>query len=156
MFKRWCNSGEAFDNECRKYEEQLKKAKKGDYDHWAQEPYGRMALIILLDQLSRNMYRKKAKAFEGDEKAVKLTQEGLKKAGSGCTAIWIEVFSFCLSCTQRLRNFRKNLCRCSKKTWNWLIWCIRDLCMGRGRFRLPKHIGILFRGLVGILTGMRF
>lgn len=66
LFNRWYFGGEEVDNECKKYLEHIEKAKEGAYDHWAKEPYGRAVLIILLDQFSRNVYRKQAKAFEGD------------------------------------------------------------------------------------------
>lgn len=36
-------------------------------------------MIILLDQFTRNVYRKSAQAFSGDEKAQKLTLEALEK-----------------------------------------------------------------------------
>ncbi len=45
------------------------KAAAGGLDHWATEAPGALALIILLDQMSRNLYRGSAQAFVQDEKA---------------------------------------------------------------------------------------
>jgi len=67
--KRWYMGGEQVDNECRAFQEHIEKAKTGQYDHWAKEPYGRLALILLLDQFTRNCFRKSAEAFSGDMKA---------------------------------------------------------------------------------------
>lgn len=35
----------------------LEQARNGELDHWAQTPRGRLALIVVLDQFSRNVYR---------------------------------------------------------------------------------------------------
>jgi|ETN01SMinimDraft_4_1059930.scaffolds.fasta_scaffold90295_2 uncharacterized protein (DUF924 family) len=56
----------------------LKKAKNGELDKWKESPKGRLALIIVLDQFSRNIYRDNKKAFASDKKALYLTMEGLK------------------------------------------------------------------------------
>lgn len=44
---------------------------------WKQTPKGRLALIVLIDQFSRNIYRGKAQAFEADLIAQKLCLEGI-------------------------------------------------------------------------------
>jgi uncharacterized protein (DUF924 family) len=79
LVTKYYNGGEKVDNECREFESWIEKGGKGELDHWAKEPYGRLSLIILLDQFSRNIYRKQAKAFSHDEKALALTKEGLEK-----------------------------------------------------------------------------
>jgi uncharacterized protein (DUF924 family) len=52
-------------------------ALRGESDAWARTPRGRLALILLLDQFTRNIYRGQAKAFAGDAKAQALVLEGL-------------------------------------------------------------------------------
>ena len=47
----------------------LEKAAAGELDHWANSADGALALIILCDQFSRNIHRKKAQAFATDPKA---------------------------------------------------------------------------------------
>ncbi|MEM1155062.1 MAG: DUF924 family protein, partial [Pseudomonadota bacterium] len=47
--------------------------------HWVEEPRGRLALIILLDQFTRNIYRKTAMAFSGDALSLRLCLEGREK-----------------------------------------------------------------------------
>lgn len=54
-------------------------AREGTYDVWAKTPHGRLALIIILDQFSRNMFRGEPASFEGDPKALQLAREGVRK-----------------------------------------------------------------------------
>eukprot|EP00121_Abeoforma_whisleri_P005777 Awhi_evm1s5237 len=52
------------DNEMRsKFEADVEKLAQGEYDNWATEIKGVVALCILGDQIPRNIYRKTAKAF---------------------------------------------------------------------------------------------
>lgn len=52
-------------------------ARKGDYDKWILKPDSALALLILLDQIPRNIYRGKAKAFSGDVHAVAMAKKAL-------------------------------------------------------------------------------
>ena len=45
----------------------------GRLDHWADNTDGCLALIILLDQFTRNIFRQSARAFSGDEMALALS-----------------------------------------------------------------------------------
>lgn len=56
------------------------QALRGELDHWAEEPRGRLALILLLDQFTRTIFRGSADAFSGDSKALKLTLEGVHQS----------------------------------------------------------------------------
>jgi uncharacterized protein (DUF924 family) len=55
----------------------LAAAKAGQLDDWAATARGRVALIIVLDQLSRNIHRGDPQTYDADEQARKLTLEGL-------------------------------------------------------------------------------
>ena len=44
-------------------------ASKNEYDDWQDCPFGCLALVILFDQFSRNMFRDNKRAFEQDHKA---------------------------------------------------------------------------------------
>lgn len=52
-------------------------AKRGDLDHWACAPHSLLALIILLDQFARNIYRGSALAFAADTHALALSHEAV-------------------------------------------------------------------------------
>ena len=53
------------------------RAAQGQLDDWAKTPRGRAALIILIDQFSRNIHRDSSRAFEADERAQRLALEGI-------------------------------------------------------------------------------
>jgi uncharacterized protein (DUF924 family) len=55
----------------------LEAAGRGALDHWAATPPGRLALIIVLDQFSRNVYRGSPLSYAQDEKALGLALEGI-------------------------------------------------------------------------------
>ena len=61
---------ETFDNEIKeKFLKDYNQAKSNEYDDWLGSPRECLALIILLDQFSRNLFRDKKEAFELDHKA---------------------------------------------------------------------------------------
>lgn len=63
----WWGGGPALDAEIRERFGALHaRALAGELDGWADTPPGRLALIVLLDQLSRNIHRGRAGAFAGD------------------------------------------------------------------------------------------
>jgi uncharacterized protein (DUF924 family) len=49
------------------------QALAGKLDHWANDARGCLALILLLDQFTRNIYRDTPRAFTGDEMALALS-----------------------------------------------------------------------------------
>ena len=58
-----------FDLEIReKFLKDYKLASTNEYDDWQDSPLGCLALVILLDQFSRNIFRDDKKAFEQDHK----------------------------------------------------------------------------------------
>jgi uncharacterized protein (DUF924 family) len=56
----------------------LERATRGELDHWSNGPRTRLALIVILDQFSRSLYRDTARAFAQDPKALALALEGLE------------------------------------------------------------------------------
>ena len=62
------------------------------YD-WADLPRGRLALIIVLDQFSRTVYRDTAQAFAQDDKALGLAMDGLERGQYAQLAtVWEKTF----------------------------------------------------------------
>ncbi len=78
-----------FDHEIVKdFSEDVDRASEGQLDHWAHKPRGRLALILLLDQFRRNIYRNTPEAFSKDKAALKLCVEGaMEKRDKGLTPI---------------------------------------------------------------------
>ena len=77
--QRWMHGGPEVDREItERFGEVLERARRGELDHWAQTPRGRLALIIVLDQFSRNIYRGSPLSYSQDEKALRLALEGIE------------------------------------------------------------------------------
>lgn len=71
--KRWFSKEESFDDMCEiGFEDTCDKAARGELDQWMQSASGALALMILLDQMPRNIHRGTAQAYAGDEHARKL------------------------------------------------------------------------------------
>jgi uncharacterized protein (DUF924 family) len=56
----------------------LERATRAEFDGWAHGPRPRLALIIVLDQFSRSLYRGTARAFAQDPKALSLALQGIE------------------------------------------------------------------------------
>lgn len=54
----------------------VEQARNGELTEWTDRPRGRLALIILIDQFSRNVYRGNPQAFSADARALQLAIEG--------------------------------------------------------------------------------
>jgi uncharacterized protein (DUF924 family) len=68
--QKWFKKVTAFDAAIRlKFEPVHHAAARGEYDAWAGSADGALALLILLDQFPRNLYRNSAHAFATDPKA---------------------------------------------------------------------------------------
>ena len=85
----WFGEDPLFDEEvARRFGDDVEAASEGNLDHWASEPRGRLALIILIDQFRRNIYRNSPEAFSKDKAALKLCVEGaMEKKDRGLSPI---------------------------------------------------------------------
>ncbi|MCC7016768.1 MAG: DUF924 domain-containing protein [Rhodospirillales bacterium] len=54
-------------------------AAEGKLDRWAETPEGALALIVVLDQFSRNLHRGSAQAFACDPKALALARQAVER-----------------------------------------------------------------------------
>lgn len=74
----WFKADAEADRQIReKFGKLVKLAANGLIDSWAESPMGRVALIIVLDQFTRNIYRGTAEAYSLDDKAKLICKEGL-------------------------------------------------------------------------------
>jgi uncharacterized protein (DUF924 family) len=85
----WFGEDPLFDEQiAHQFSADVDKASAGELDHWAAEPRGRLALILLIDQFRRNIYRNRPEAFEKDKVALKLCVEGaMEKKDKGLSPI---------------------------------------------------------------------
>jgi len=66
----WFEKDKAFDDEIRRrFGAAVHEAQMGAFAAWSDSQMGSLALLILLDQMARNIYRGEAKAFLGDPRA---------------------------------------------------------------------------------------
>lgn len=68
------------------------RAAQGGLDHWAVSPQGRLALITVLDQFSRSVWRDDARAYAQDPCALSLVIKGLSNEHYSCLETpWFQV-----------------------------------------------------------------
>ena len=71
QFEWWFRGG-ADTAICERFLKLLDRAIHNDLDHWSRQARSRLALIIVLDQFSRSVFRNTARAFAQDPKALNL------------------------------------------------------------------------------------
>jgi uncharacterized protein (DUF924 family) len=77
---RWFSKDEAFDEEClRRFLLTFEAAARGDLNEWELSPEGSLALLILLDQLPRNMFRGTRRVWATDDTARLAAERALEK-----------------------------------------------------------------------------
>jgi uncharacterized protein (DUF924 family) len=75
----WFTASEQTDQVCRaRFGDLVEEALAGELDTWAEHDPGLIALVLLLDQFSRNIFRGTPRAFAGDERALALAQHAIE------------------------------------------------------------------------------
>lgn len=78
--EKWFAKSDAFDAEIRRrFGEAHAQAAEGKLDGWAVDAQGSLALILVLDQFSRNLWRNDHRAFAQDQKALGLADEAVRR-----------------------------------------------------------------------------
>jgi uncharacterized protein (DUF924 family) len=78
--KRWFEGGPEIDALItQRWRETWDAAKRGDYSSWENSAEGALALVLVLDQFPRNMFRDHADAFSTDAQARKTTERAIDK-----------------------------------------------------------------------------
>ena len=75
---KWFNGGKAFDDECRqRFGDAHMAAARREFDDWMQSPDGALGLLLLLDQIPRNIFRGSGHAFATDGLALQHATEAV-------------------------------------------------------------------------------
>jgi len=78
--KAWFIKNSEFDQSIRThFQDDYQKAAAGELDHWQQTAPGCVALILLLDQFPRNMFRSDPRAFATDLQSQAITQQAIAR-----------------------------------------------------------------------------
>ena len=73
---RWFRGGPSMDEEVRhRFGPTVEAALRHELDGWAETARGRLALVLLLDQMTRSVYRNDARSYAGDAHAQALSAE---------------------------------------------------------------------------------
>jgi len=76
----WFAPDAAFDQACRTgFLADHERAAAGELDNWKEAPSSALALILLLDQFPRNMFRGTPRAFATDPKALTLAKDAVAR-----------------------------------------------------------------------------
>jgi uncharacterized protein (DUF924 family) len=78
--RQWFGKDAAFDGLVReRFQGLTRQALAGDLDAWSMEPPGGLALVLLLDQFPRQIWRDTAMAFAGDPQALVLSLKAVER-----------------------------------------------------------------------------
>lgn len=94
--RRWFKSSPGQDADIeQRFGDRVQAALQRELVDWEREAGSRLALILLLDQFTRNIYRGTADAFAGDHRAATLCLEGLS-IGMDRRLDWAGQVFFCM------------------------------------------------------------
>ena len=77
-----------------RYEPLVAEAAAGKLSAWADSPRRRLSLILLLDQLPRNLYRDTPRAFAMDERALALALSGIQSGADAALDVVERIFFY--------------------------------------------------------------
>lgn len=76
--EKWFKADPAFDEQIRsRFLETYEAGMRGELAHWERSVYGAFALVILLDQFPRNIFRGTPRAFASDEMAKQVADRAI-------------------------------------------------------------------------------
>ena len=78
--ERWFTTDEAFDRACRdRFMLTYEAAARGDLNEWELTPEGALAVVLLLDQFPRNMFRGTRRAYATDPAALMAADRAIER-----------------------------------------------------------------------------
>ena len=92
--KFWWVKDETFDGRCRAFENEHHAAARRELAHWEHDAEGALALLILLDQIPRNIYRGSPHAFATDGMAQAVAQRALAQRFDAVTDSALRLFFY--------------------------------------------------------------
>jgi uncharacterized protein (DUF924 family) len=78
--EKWFKKDPGFDRAiAARYGSTIEQAMAGALDHWSETPTGSLALVLVLDQFTRNIWRDDGRAFSGDDQALGVARAAIGK-----------------------------------------------------------------------------
>ena len=78
--EKWFSKDDAFDQACRdRFLSTYEAAARGDLNEWELTPEGALAVILLLDQFPRNMFRGKRETYKTDPVALEAADRAIER-----------------------------------------------------------------------------
>ena len=141
--KKWFAKDDAFDQAIREgYEALHMQASRGELAAWAETPEGALALLVLLDQFPRNIYRGSAHAFATDPLALATAQAAIERGFDARLAPELRPFVYLpFEHSERIEEQNRSVALCEahrdatgdKDTLRWAI-LHREIIQRFGRF----------------------
>ena len=86
--RRWFMKDDAFDRDITdKFAGTFADIRAGHREQWLDNPQGRLAYVIVLDQFARNMFRGTPRMFEGDKQAEAAAVEGIARGDDAALGV---------------------------------------------------------------------
>jgi len=92
--KAWFVKDETFDGRCRAFEKAHLAAARRELANWEMTAEGALALVLLLDQIPRNMYRDSPHAFAADCLAQGVAQRAIAQGFDLATEVALRAFLY--------------------------------------------------------------
>ena len=92
--KAWFAKDETFDGRCRAFEKAHHAAARRELGNWEMDAEGALALLLLLDQIPRNIYRDSPHAFATDHLALGVAQRAVKNGFDAATEAQLRLFFY--------------------------------------------------------------
>jgi uncharacterized protein (DUF924 family) len=92
--KAWFARNEAFDGRCRGFEAEHHAAARRELAHWETDAEGALALVLLLDQIPRNIFRNSAHAFATDPLAQAVALRAIEQRFDAATDSALRIFFY--------------------------------------------------------------
>ncbi|MBS0386020.1 MAG: DUF924 domain-containing protein [Proteobacteria bacterium] len=92
--KAWFAKDETFDGRCRAFEKAHHAAARRELAAWENDAEGALALVLLLDQIPRNIYRNSPHAFATDALAQAVAQRAIAHGFDAATEVELRAFLY--------------------------------------------------------------
>lgn len=92
--RAWFSKDETFDGRCRAFEKAHHAAARRELGDWEHQAEGALALVLLLDQIPRNVFRNSPHAFATDRLAQSVARRAIAMGFDAATEVELRAFFY--------------------------------------------------------------